>query len=99
MHLLALIKKIDPQDIRRIVGLTIISGIANSLLIVVVNHVASGVANGLHPGLIVCALFAVAFCAYYFSERFAMMRANRVIEKELKKLLLYLSDNSAHKRL
>lgn len=89
MHLLALIKKIEPKDIRRIVGLTIVSGVANSLLIVVVNHVASDVANGEHPGLIVCALFAVAFCAYYFSERFAMMRANKVIEKELKKLRLH----------
>ena len=89
MHLLALIKKIDPKDIRHIVGLTIISGIANSLLIIAVNHVATDVANGQHPGLIVCALFAVAFCVYYFSERFAMMRANRVVEKELKKLRLH----------
>jgi len=88
MNLIDFCKKIGRKNLRLMIILTAIAGLANSLLIVSVNHVAFQVANNQHPTLIGCAFFIVAFAIYYVCDRIAMMRANTAVERELKQLRL-----------
>ena len=58
--------------------LTIIAGLANALLVVIVNEVAQHVAVAERPGLTTALVFVLAFVAYYQCNKFALLRANHI---------------------
>ncbi len=64
--------------------LTAIAGLANALLVVAVNQITSLVAEGLRPTLWAAIFYVGAFAIYYQSEKWAVLRANAVIERLLR---------------
>lgn len=92
MIILDFIRRASPRDLRLMMLLTMIAGIANAGLVVMVNQVAAVVASGARPGLIATALFLTAFALYYLCNRAALMRANVVIERLLRDLRLQTID-------
>ena len=72
--------------------LTIIAGLANALLVVIVNEVAKHVAEAERPGLTTALIFILAFLIYYQCNQFALLRANRMIEVLLNRLRLGVMD-------
>lgn len=86
MHILDFLKRASRQDILWMLLLTAIAGFANALLVVVVNDVAGLVANGKRPNVWWWLTFVLAFAIYYRCNKFALLRANTVIERLLKRL-------------
>ncbi|MGU3493762.1 cyclic peptide export ABC transporter [Xanthobacteraceae bacterium A53D] len=92
MALISFILEAPRRRLALILALTILAGAANALLVVGVNGVADLVARGMRPGLLAVAIYGGALLAYYLAEQFAMMGANRVIERLLRDLRLRLMD-------
>lgn len=92
MVIIQFLKRTNPKDIKRIVLLTVIAGFANALLIVVINKVANLVALGKPPGIIMSAIFLVAFVLYFQCNKRALLSANSVIERLLKDLRVEIVD-------
>ncbi len=74
------------RDIRAMLGLALIAGLANAFLIVVVNEVTGEIAAGGRPDLWAWIGFALAFGLFYVGNNVALLRANVVIERLLKGL-------------
>ena len=92
MIILDFIRRASPRDLSLMLALTIVAGIANAGLVVMINQVAAVVASGARPGLLADALFITAFAAYYLCNRTALLRANLVIERLLRDLRLQTID-------
>src|SRR5450830_317582 len=88
MHLLAFIKQINRADLRFMALLTVIAGLANALLMLAVNNVAGDIAQEQGLGLMGCLMFAGAFLVYYLCDRYSLLRANGVVERQLKRMRL-----------
>src|SRR5512145_2871197 len=82
----------DRRQLWSMGGLTVVAGLANAALVVMINDVAKMVAAGERPGLLVWGLFAGAFLLYYLSNMGALLRANVVIEQLLNRLRLDVVD-------
>jgi cyclic peptide transporter len=90
--ILDFIKRVPESDLRRLLMLTLAAGLANALLVVIVNNVAATVAQGSSPAFAEWLLFAAAFVIYYQCNRIALTRANLVIEELLNDLRVRLTD-------
>lgn len=80
------IRRAPARDIRAMVALALVAGLANAFLIVVVNEVTGEIAGGGRPGLWAWVGFALAFGLFYQCNNVALLRANVVIERLLKGL-------------
>ena len=92
MIILDFLRRASPRDLQLMLALTVVSGVANALLVMMVNRVAAVVASGARPGLIAAAAFIGAFAVYYLCNRTALARANAVIERLLRDLRLQTID-------
>jgi putative ATP-binding cassette transporter len=92
MVIIDFIRRASRQDLRTMLLMTTIAGFANALLVVVVNQVAGMVAKGDRPGILPSLIFVLAFAVYYQCNRFALLRANIVIEGLLKSLRIDVVD-------
>jgi putative ATP-binding cassette transporter len=92
MELLNFLRRIDDADRRILVILTIVSALANALLLVCVNGIAGLFVLGHRPGLLGALIFIGIFLTYYLANRYALLRANRVIEEALRQIRLRLVD-------
>jgi putative ATP-binding cassette transporter len=86
------LKQARRGELTKIALFTTIAGIANALLIVVVNEVAILVAQGERPGLIGWLVFAAGFALYFQCNKMALLQANRVIERLLMNLRVDVAD-------
>ena len=86
MHIFHFLKRASRRDIWWMLLLTVIAGFANALLVVVINSVAGLVARGQRPNIWWWLTFVLAFAIYYRCNKFALLRANTVIEGLLKRL-------------
>lgn len=86
------IQQASPQDIKRIIWLTVIAGFANAFLIVVINRVAVFISEGENLTWFEVALFLTAFIVYYVCDKKALMGANSTIESLLKNLRISIAD-------
>lgn len=82
----------DRRQLWLMAGLTLVAGVANASLVVLINDIAGVVARGQRPGLAVWLIFGVAFLIYYQCNMMAMLRANTVIEHLLNRLRLDVVD-------
>ena len=73
-------------------SLTILAGLANAALVVMINDVTGLVAGGERPGLWVLLGFGAAFLIYYQCNMMALLRANALIEHLLNRLRLSVID-------
>lgn len=82
----------DRRQLWLMAGLTLVAGLANAGLVVLINDIAGVVARGQRPGLVVWLIFGAAFLIYYQCNMMAMLRANTVIEHLLNRLRLDVVD-------
>lgn len=92
MVILDFIKRAGRRDLAVMLLLTIVAGLANALLVVMVNEVAGLVATGMRPGALPLLGFILAFATYYQCNKFALLRANTVIERLLRDLRVQVMD-------
>ena len=92
MVILSFIRRASAADLRAMLLLTLAAGIANALLVVIVNHVAATVAVGERPAFGEWLIFAASFVIYYQCNKTALLRANVVIERLLKDLRARITD-------
>lgn len=92
MTIVRFIQQARGADLKTIAIFTLIAGMANALLIVMVNTVASLVASGMRPHLVHWLVFAAAFALYFLCNKLALLRANSVIENLLKNLRSDMAD-------
>lgn len=86
MILFDFIKRANPPDLGRMLLLTSVAGIANALLVVMVNLVAELVAEAERPDIWHWLAFVMAFVLYYLCDNRALLLANRIIEGLLRDL-------------
>ena len=92
MHILTFLKRTTRAERWWLVSLTVIAGIANALLVVIVNSAAGMVANGERPTLPWWLGFVGIFAAYLVCQKIALTRANAIVTRLLKQLRLDLVD-------
>lgn len=86
MVLVDFIRRADRRQLQTMLGLTVVAGFANALLVVIVNLAAGQVALGARPGVVLWLTFVAAFVLYYLCDRVALLRANAIIERLLRDL-------------
>jgi putative ATP-binding cassette transporter len=90
--ILQFIKRAGWRNLRTMLWLTFAAGLANALLVVIVNHVAATVARGVRPDFLEWVVFASSFFVYYQCNKIALLRANLVIEQLLEDLRIEVTD-------
>lgn len=93
MALIDFIKNAQRSDLYWMLALATLSGLANAALIIAVNEVTDVIAVGERPGVTAWGVFLLAFLIFYWGNRIAMLRANRVIEGLLKRLRARIMDH------
>lgn len=73
-------------------SLTVLAGMANAALVVMINDVTALVAGGDRPGLWIWVGFAIAFLIYYQCNTFGLLHSNALIEHLLNRLRLDVVD-------
>lgn len=92
MQLLRLLVPNNLRELRSIVLIAGLAGLANAALIGLINGVAASSAKGLEAEADSVLLFLVALGAYYVAQRTALLRANDFLEARLGELRLQLAD-------
>ena len=92
MAIVDFIRGADARQLRIMFLLTLIAGLANATLIVVITKVAETVSNAGTPGLWAWLAFAGAFLLYYGANQVALVRSMAIIEDLLNKKRLEIAD-------
>lgn len=92
MTIVNFIKKADARQIRLMLLLSLVAGVANAVLIVVITNVAEIVANAGRPGTLSWVAFLGAFGFYYVANQFALSRSMVIIEGLLDQTRLEIAD-------
>lgn len=92
MHILTFLKRATQSERRWLLLLAVVAGLANALLVVVINDMAGLVAEGQRPAMGWWLAFLGVFAVYYVCQKIALMRANAVVARLLKRLRLELVD-------
>ncbi|MCX2725794.1 ATP-binding cassette domain-containing protein [Roseibium salinum] len=92
MVLADFIREAEPRQLRAMLGLTLVAGLANASLIIIVTNVAETVSYGLRPSLLHWITFLIAFGLYYFANQIALVRSMEVIEDLLNRKRLGIAD-------
>lgn len=82
----------DRRQLWLMAGLTLVAGLANAGLVVMINDVAGAVAKGERLGLAIWLAFGATFLIYYQCNTMALLRANTMIEYLLNRLRLDVVD-------
>lgn len=92
MPLIEFFKRAGRRELWLLLLLTLVAGVANTLLVLAVNAVTNVVARGDRPDLFSSGLYVLAFAVYFFGSQTAMVRATRVVERLLRNLRLQIVD-------
>lgn len=92
MALIDFIKGADARQLRIMLALTLVAGLANASLIVVITTVAEEVAKAGRPGTVAWVVFFGAFALYYLANQFALVRSQAIIEDLLNRKRLEIAD-------
>ncbi len=92
MVIVDFIKQAEPRQLRLMMILTLVAGVANASLIIVITNVAETVSKGLHPSLVSWAIFLTAFGFYYGANQLALVRSMKIIETLLNRKRLEIAD-------
>lgn len=91
MKLLNFINKESKLAKNRIIIMSIISGVANSLLIAIINHAAeTGFGNGIQARLFF--LYLLAFCLFLYTQKFVLSQSMLAIEEALRSVRVRIAD-------
>ncbi len=79
----------------RIIVMSIVSGLANALLIAVINHAAeSSFGNGVQARLFF--IYLVAFCLFLYTQKFVLSQSMLAIEEALRSVRVRIADKLCH---
>ncbi|WP_168206255.1 ATP-binding cassette domain-containing protein [Labrenzia sp. PHM005] len=92
MILTDFIRRAPRRDLQIMLGLSGLSGAANAVLILAVNQAAQQVTTDTLPGAWDVAMYAGAFLAFFFGNKFALLRATQIIERLLQTLRVEIMD-------
>lgn len=92
MALFAFIKGADRRQLMTMLLLTLVAGLANAVLIVIITEVAELVARAERPGPFGWAAFLGAFAIYYGANQVALVRSMAIIEDLLNGKRLEIAD-------
>lgn len=92
MALVEFVKGADARQLRMMFLLTLVAGLANAALIVVITDVAEIVANAGRPGPFAWMAFLGVFGLYYVANQFALVRSMAIIEDLLNRKRLEIAD-------
>ncbi|MCW2306574.1 cyclic peptide export ABC transporter [Rhodobium gokarnense] len=92
MAIVDFIRGADARQLRIMFLLTLIAGLANATLIVVITKVAETVSNAGTPGIWAWLAFAGAFALYYGANQVALVRSMAIIEDLLNRKRLEIAD-------
>lgn len=91
MKILNFINKESSIAKNRIIIMSIVSGIANSLLIAVINHAAeSDFGNGVQARLFF--IYLAAFCLFLYTQKFVLAQSMLAIEEALRSVRVRIAD-------
>ncbi len=91
MKLLDFINKESSIAKNRIVIMSIVSGIANSLLIAIINHAAeTDFGNGVQARLFF--IYLLAFCLFLYTQKFVLSQSMLAIEEALRSVRVRIAD-------
>ena len=91
MKLLNFINKESKLAKSRIIFMSIFSGIANALLIAIINHAAeTGFGNGIQIRLFF--LYLLAFCLFLYTQKFVLAQSMLAIEAALRNVRVRIAD-------
>lgn len=92
MHILQLLKGSPPTDLKRIVFVTGLAGLANAVLIALVNMAAEHAATAHPVSVRLVLLYLIAFAIYYMTNRASLLEANSLMQERLGQLRLRVTD-------
>jgi len=92
MALRSFLERADRRQVRMMVGLSVLSGIANAALVFAVNEVAELVAEGTRPGWREIAIYLTAFVIFYYGNKLSLLKGTRIIERLLRDLRIEIMD-------
>ena len=90
MHILELLR--GGVSLRRIVYITCLAGLANAVLIAIVNLAAEQAALAQPPSLRLVLLFVTAFGVYYMTNQASLLEANTLLQERLSDLRFRITD-------
>lgn len=92
MLIVGFIRRAQTLDLALVLAMSALAGVANAVLLVVINQVATMVALGRQPSVTSGLIFVSCFLAYYILHSIALRRAIGIIEAQLKLLRLQMVD-------
>ncbi|MCX7096472.1 MAG: cyclic peptide export ABC transporter [Methylococcales bacterium] len=95
MKLLNFINQESSIAKNRLIVMSIVSGIANSLLIAIINHAAeTSFGNGIQARLFF--MYLVAFCLFLYTQKFVLAQSMLAIEEALRCVRVRIADKLCH---
>jgi len=92
MHILELLKGRGSADLKKIVAITCLAGLANVVLIAIVNLAAEQTALAYPPSARLVLLYLTAFGIYYMTNRASLLSANDLLQERLGELRFRVTD-------
>jgi putative ATP-binding cassette transporter len=92
MYVLELLRTSPPKGLRKIVIITCLAGLANAILISLINVAAGTAARGEGVGLRLALLYAAAFGIFYVANLTSLREANGFMQERLGELRVRLAD-------
>jgi putative ATP-binding cassette transporter len=99
MTILRLLKTGNPADIKGALYVTCLAGLANAVLIGLINLVAEQSAQSKPVGARLVLLYLIAFAIYYVANRASLRAANDFLQQRLGELRLRLADKIRRSQL
>ncbi len=93
MALVEFLRGAETAQLRAMLGFTLIAGLANAALIVVITRVAEAVSNGAPPSPLAWGVFTGAFVIYYAANQFSLLRSMAIVEDLLTRKRLTIADD------
>ncbi len=92
MALLDFIRRADAAQLRWMLAYTMLAGVANAALVVVITRVAGMVSRGEPPSPLAWGVFGGVFALYYAANQVALVRAMKIIETLLTSQRVEIAD-------
>jgi putative pyoverdin transport system ATP-binding/permease protein len=99
VNILRLLKASDRESLKVTLYVTCLAGLANAVLIALINIVSADVASAKPIGLRLVLLYVIAAVTYFVANRASLRGANDLLQKRLGELKLRLADKIRHSEL
>jgi putative ATP-binding cassette transporter len=99
VHIIRLLKTTSPEALKQVLYVTCLAGLANAVLLGLINAVAGAVATRQHVGVRMLLLYGIAVAIFFTANRASLRRANTLLQGALADLRLRLADKIRRSQL